>query len=340
MYRRPTLARLSVSWPARSGLLTFLQIKGNDIPGRRMPAEMANDSKTCQQLLGATPLLATTMGLFALPTSLRARLAIVGCLAGIYVFGYMLYIFGSPLIVIGGRPQQSTIQVVDDDLLSSLPAAIIANGTGTDDDLSNQPRILLVTAFFQLAGSKPIDDTRLQHFLGQITNDIYIFTTPTLESHILQLREGSNNLTITVDTSYSAPFDIPPLKGKEDAYTEMQKKDRQKSASHTPELFALRNSKPFFLHTALQKAQVNASVTYDYVFWNDVANFHEEHQYRQWPSPSRVREIWEEGTRITGTSSDELMFIPMWGLPHPTLVFWTENMGPIDNDFSQGMSCV
>lgn len=286
------------------------------------------------------------MGLFAFPTSLRARLAVVGCLAGIYVFGYMLYIFGSPLLVIVGRRQQSIIQVVDDDLLSSSPAAVsTANGTGTgtddDDDndfLSNQPRILLVTAFFQLAGSKPIDDTWLQHFLGRITNDIYIFTTPTLESHILQLREGSNNLTITIDTSYSAPFDIPPLKGKEDAYTEMQKKDRQKSASHTPELFALRNSKPFFLHTALQKAQVNASVTYDYVFWNDVANFHEEHQYRQWPSPSRVQEIWEEGTRITGTSPDELMFIPMWGLPHPTLVFWTENMGPIDNDFSQGMS--
>jgi len=29
------------------------------------------------------------------------------------------------------------------------------------------------------------------------------------------------------------------------------------------------------------------------------------------------------------------MFVPMWGLPHPTFVFWNENMGPIDNDFSQ-----
>ena len=281
--------------------------------------------------------LGKTMSLFALPTSLRARLAIVGSLAGIYVFGYMFYVFGSPLFEGRRQPIQiQEVQVVDEDLSISSPVVITNGGTGPepDDNLSNKPRVLLVTAFFQLAGSKPIDDTWLQNFLGQITNDIYIFTTPTLESHILQV---SNNSKITVDTSYSAPFDIPPLKGKEDAYKQMQKKDRQKSKSHTPELFALRNSKPFFLHTALQKAQVNTSVTYDYVFWSDVASFREEHRYREWPSPSRLREVWEEGSRITGTNSDELMFVPMWGLPHSTIVFWTEAMGPIDNDFSQGM---
>jgi len=258
--------------------------------------------------------------LFGLPTSLRARLAIVGSLAGIYVLAYMFYISGPSLFE--GRQQPI---IVDDPSL--LP---VTNGTG---DSSNRPRILLVTAIFQLSNSTPIEDTLLQHFLGKITSDIYIFTTPALESHILQLR-GSNN--ITIDTSYSTPFDIPPLKGKEEAYKQMQKKDRRKSRSHTPELFALRNSKPFFLHTALQKTGVNASVTYDYVFWSDVANFHEEHQYREWPSPARVREVWAEGTRLTETNADELMFMPMWGLPHPTILFWNENMGPIDTDFSQG----
>ena len=284
--------------------------------------------------------------LFALSTSLRGRLLIVGFLAGLSALGYMLYIFGFPFFE-GRQRQQPIIQVVDDDLLtSSTPGLIVANGTGINDEshsLSSSsnplPRVLLVTAFFQLSESKPIKDKWLQHFLGQVTNDIYIFTTPNLESQILQLRRSSsNNLTITVDTSYPTPFDIPPLKGKEDAYAMMKKKDRKKSKSHTPELFALRNSKPFFLHTALQKSQGNAtSVSYDYVFWNDVANFHEDHQYREWPSPSRVREVWEEGSRITGTGADELMFVPMWGLPHPTFVFWNENMGPIDNDFSQGM---
>ena len=286
--------------------------------------------------------------LFTLSTSLRTRLLIVGSLAGLYALGYMLYIFGSPHFE--GQRQQPINQVIDDSLdnhLSSpsLPGLVI-NGTGINDEdhsssssSSDLPRVLLVTAFFQLPESKPIKETWLQHFLGQVTNDIYIFTTPNLESQILKLRKSSsNNLKITVDTSYPTPFDIPPLKGKEDAYTLMKKKDRQKSKSHTPELFALRNSKPFFLHTALQKTQVNAtSVSYDYVFWNDVTNFHEVHQYREWPSPSRVREVWEEGTRITGTKTDELMFIPMWGLPHPSFVYWNEDMGPIDNDFSQGM---
>ena len=282
--------------------------------------------------------------LFTLSTSLRARLLIVGSLAGLYALGYMLYIFGIPLVE-GRQRQQPIIQV--NLSLPSLPGLVTTNGTGLNEEhhsssssSSNLPRVLLVTAFFQLPESKPIKDKWLQHFLGQVTNDIYIFTTPNLESQILQLRKSiSNNLKITIDTSYPTPFDIPPLKGKEDAYTMMKKKDRQKSKSHTPELFALRNSKPFFLHTALHKTQVNTTtkVTYDYVFWNDVANFHEEHQYRDWPSPSRVQEVWEEGSRLTGTKTDELMFIPMWGLPHPSFVFWNENMGPIDNDFSQGM---
>ena len=282
--------------------------------------------------------------------SLRTKLLIVGSLASLSALGYFLYIFGLPFLFEGRQQrQQPIIQLVDDDLLShSLPGPVVANGTGMNEgnhslssssSLSNPlPRVLLVTAFFQLSESKPIKDKWLQHFLGQVTNDIYIFTTPNLESRILQLRRSSsNNLKITVDTSYPTPFDIPPLKGKEDAYTMMKKKDRQKSKSHTPELFALRNSKAFFLHTALQKSQANATnVSYDYAFWNDVANFHEEHQYREWPSPSRVQEVWEEGSRLTGTKTDELMFIPMWGLPHRTFVFWDEFMGPIDNDFSQG----
>ena len=260
-------------------------------------------------------------GLLALPTSLRARLAIVGSLAGIYILAYTFYIFGSPLFQ--GRQPQPTL-IIDDSPVTT---------NGTDDSEWNQPRILLVTAMFQLADSKPIEDTWIQHFLGKVTTDIYIFTTPALESYILQLR-GSNN--IIIDTSYPTPFDIPPLKGKEDAYKQMQKKDRQKSKSRTPNLSALLNSKPFFLHTALNNS---TNVAYDYVFWTDIANFHEEHQYRQWPSPARVRQVWEEGNHLTGTNPDELMFIPMWGLPHSTFVFWNENMGPIDNDFSQGKCC-
>ena len=276
--------------------------------------------------------------LFALPASIRARLAILGSLAGISVLVYIFYIFGSPLLEGRWQPPPPPIMVVDDGgdthLSSSLPAAGVTN-----DSSENQPRVLLVTAMFQLANdTKPIEDTWIQHFLGDITSDIYIFTTPALESHILHFRGSNNN--ITVDTSYSTPFDIPPLKGKEGAYTQMQKKDRQRSRRHSPELSALRNSKPFFLHTALQKTRVDAGFVYDYVFWSDLANFREEHEYRRWPSPSRVRQVWEEGTRLIETdNSDELMFIPMWGLPHSSFVFWNENMGPIDNDFGQGMCC-
>ena len=106
-----------------------------------------------------------TPELFALPTSLRARPAILGVLTGVFVLTYMFRIFGSPLFE--GRQQPIVMPTVT------------ANGA---DDSLDQPRILLVTALFQLPSSKPIEDTWLQHFLGEITSDIYIFTTPTLES--------------------------------------------------------------------------------------------------------------------------------------------------------------
>ncbi|KAF8161547.1 hypothetical protein B0H34DRAFT_857930 [Crassisporium funariophilum] len=93
--------------------------------------------------------------------------------------------------------------------------------------------------------------------------------------------------------------------------------------------------KPFFVHDALQNLAREGKV-YEYAFWNYRGAFREEHRYRDWPSVDRVREVWDEGERVAGTGKEDLMFFPIVGVPGSTMVFWNENLGPIDNEVSKG----
>ena len=114
----------------------------------------------------------------------------------------------------------------------------------------------------------------------------------------------------------------------------MHAKDRERSI-HSIELYAVWNAKPFFLNAAVRSLE-RQGVRYDYAFWNDAGSFREEHRYRQWPSPTKVQEVWDEGGRLMGTNKEDLVFFPMWKAPHPFNAQWTENMGPIDAEFSEG----
>ncbi|PPQ87002.1 hypothetical protein CVT24_002558 [Panaeolus cyanescens] len=55
----------------------------------------------------------------------------------------------------------------------------------------------------------------------------------------------------------------------------------------------------------------------------------------RWPDPKRVKELWVEGSRDSGVRQDELIFFPMWKTPDPSFVYWTEGLGPVDNEFSE-----
>jgi hypothetical protein len=202
-------------------------------------------------------------------------------------------------------------------------------------DGTESKRILLVSAMFPLKNSKHSMaeyDRWLGNYLGAITTDVYLFTTPAMEARVRGLR--GKNLTLTIDTTYSSPFEVPALKGKEAEYRKIHAKDRERSI-HSIELYAVWNAKPFFLNAAVRTLE-KEGVGYDYAFWNDAGSFREEHRYRRWPSLSKVQEVWDEGSRLTGTDKEDLIFFPMWSAPHSSIAQWMENMGPVDAELSEG----
>ncbi|PPQ90556.1 hypothetical protein CVT25_015870 [Psilocybe cyanescens] len=200
-----------------------------------------------------------------------------------------------------------------------LPSAPQSNGT----------RILIVSSMFPLAKSKHSKEDYavwLKNFLAPITTDIYMYTTPDLVDMIKQFR---GNLPITINSSYSSPFEVPPLRGLEKAYTRMNDVDKEKW-HHSPGLYAVWNAKPFLLHSAVQFLEEQGKV-YDYAFWNDGGSFRAEHRYTNWPDPGRVQQVWEEGSRLTGMEKENLLYFPLFETVDSTFKDWQENMGPIAN---------
>ena len=75
---------------------------------------------------------------------------------------------------------------------------------------------------------------------------------------------------------------------------------------------------------------------YEYVFWTDAGAFRAKHAYRDWPGLDRVEEVWSQGKKESGQNADELLFFPIQNLPHVSMLVWNDQLGPIDNDFSEG----
>ncbi|KAJ6508974.1 hypothetical protein C8R45DRAFT_969464 [Mycena sanguinolenta] len=213
---------------------------------------------------------------------------------------------------------------------SSAPSA----STAVELDESPLPKILLVTAFFPLSKSKHTMgeyEQWLSQFLQRITTDIYFFAPPEMESMIRKCR---GDLPITLNTTYSSPFEIPPLNMYQDHYQKMHKQDRE-SFRHSPELYAVWNAKPFFLDEGVQNL-LRVGQAYDYAFWNDAGSFRTTHKYTEWPDPRTVQELWQEGSTLSGMNTDELLFFPIAEMPHPTMRYWVQDNGPVDTDFSEG----
>ena len=109
--------------------------------------------------------------------------------------------------------------------------------------------------------------------------------------------------------------------------------DRENSY-HSPELYSVWNAKPFFVDNAI-RVMANRGKTYDYVFWNDGGSFRKINVYKDWPDSNRLHEIWEEGSKLSGTKAEDLLFYPIQHPPYNARD-WKEDMGPIDTDFSEG----
>ncbi|KAF5355469.1 hypothetical protein D9758_006310 [Tetrapyrgos nigripes] len=191
--------------------------------------------------------------------------------------------------------------------------------------------ILLVSCLFPLSKAKHSADDYaywMSNFLGKVKTDIYFYTTPGMASTIARLR---GDLPIIINTTFSSPYDIPPLLGLEDHYEEMHRKDRERKI-HSPELYAVWNGKAYYLDEALK----NSVNEYEYVFWTDAGSFRREHFYEDWPDYDRVEELWEEGSKMSGMRKEDLFFIPTAEAPGTSHRYWEENMGPVDTDFTEG----
>lgn len=199
------------------------------------------------------------------------------------------------------------------------------------------PNILLVSAFFPLAKSKhPISDYEewISRFLTPIDTPLYFYTSPEMEQMVKKLR---GDLPITINTTYSTPFDVPPLKGLEDEYGRMHMKDRETDI-HSPALYAAWNIKPHLLAEGVANARANGQV-YDYAFWNDAGSFRAEHVYGKWPNERRVSEVFQVGSELSGTVKEDLIFYAVSSAPPPSAGNWVESDGPLDTldrDFSEG----
>jgi hypothetical protein len=200
--------------------------------------------------------------------------------------------------------------------------------------VENATQTLLVSAFFPLSKSKhSLDDYTwwLSMFLKPVKSHIYFFTSPDMEHMIRQVR---GDLPITINTSFTTPFDVPPLHGLLPLYERMQDNDREKKL-HSPELYAIWNAKPYLLEQAVRNVQRDGKM-YEYAFWNDAGSFRDNQMYGNWPDTRRVEEIWRTGSALTGTPKEDLIFYPMILSPPPYSRHWVESNGPIDVDFSEG----
>ena len=203
-------------------------------------------------------------------------------------------------------------------------------------------KVLLVSAFFPLSKSKHSMtqySAWLSRFLGQITTPVYFFAPPDLEETIRSIRGA---FPIVVDTRFETAFDIPPLKGREVDYERMHEWDREKE-HHSPELYAVWAAKPFLLAEALRRLSTgegqemkDGADNVEYAFWCDAGSFRRTHTYAAWPDLARLEEVWKDGEVLSGMKKEELVFFPLQHLPDVTMQLWTENLGPIDNDVSEG----
>jgi len=164
-----------------------------------------------------------------------------------------------------------------------------------------------------------------------VKSHIYFFTCPEMEDMVRNVR---GDLPITINTSFTTPFDVPPLHGLQNYYDQMHEKDREKHL-HSPELYAVWNAKPYLLEQAVKNMQ-KEGIMYEYAFWSDAGSFRDNQQYGDWPDARRVEEIWRTGSALTGTAKEDLIFYPMVLSPPPYSRHWVESDGPIDIDFSEG----
>jgi hypothetical protein len=192
--------------------------------------------------------------------------------------------------------------------------------------------ILIVSAYFPVSNSKHAESDYLKwmsKFLSKIESPIYFYTPPSFASSILALR---GNLPITLNTSFTSAFEVPPIRPWKDAYQQqaaidpenIQRRYALRGRKHGPELYAIWLSKPYLLLEGIKNSE-RMNATYKYTFWVDAGSFRSPHDYQAWPSLDRVESIWND------TSLDNRLIVELMNLPSKTYRDWDEEDGPFED---------
>ncbi|KLO20679.1 hypothetical protein SCHPADRAFT_816395 [Schizopora paradoxa] len=199
--------------------------------------------------------------------------------------------------------------------------------------------ILLVSAYFPESRSRLAYENsvkRFSRFLGQVSTDIYFYTSPDFVPTIQFLR---GHLPISINTTFESPFDISVLGSRRGDYLSMA--NNTSGADENPpdtiiaSAHAFSNAKPYLLAEAIRTTQALYTKSYKYAFWIDADSFDADHGFKHWPSLGRLDEVWTDGRRESGARLEDMVFIPMWDLPKVDFLLWKEERGPIGEDFSQ-----
>ncbi|KAF9649487.1 hypothetical protein BDM02DRAFT_3186247 [Thelephora ganbajun] len=212
-----------------------------------------------------------------------------------------------------------------------------AGSISTDLVTAFTSEVLLVSAFFPLNRSHHSGEEYeewLGNFLETIQTPIYFFTPPEIAPLV---RKQRGSLPITINSSYTDPFDVPPVQGLYDYYYKMHRWQNKDRKAEGPGLYALRTAKPWFLAEAVKNYErlASGSKPIGYAFWVDIGSFQDGLVVRDWPNVERVKEMLKEGAEATGKSEDELIFFPINDVPNLTMQWWKEDMGPFYRNFAQ-----
>lgn len=198
-----------------------------------------------------------------------------------------------------------------------------------------EPTALLVTAFYPNLQSS-ISPELFNRLIERIHTPLYIFTTPEIKPLLYQ---SGTAAPVYINTSFASPLDVPPLAGAMESYESMSWRGREPGRKKKPEVYALRNSKAYFLESAIQSVtDASPAAKPSYVFWFDPLAVDELSSLFRWPHVSRLEETWSVGENETGTKKEDLLLWPVEAMPHSSLSLWQEGMGPIKVADNQAFS--
>ncbi|KAJ3336234.1 hypothetical protein HDU93_003399 [Gonapodya sp. JEL0774] len=174
---------------------------------------------------------------------------------------------------------------MDDNVLQPMSSSLSGSPALFPSSLNPAPATI-VTAYFPLARSKHSHSDYLTWMapLLAIHAPLVVYTSPSALPAIKSLRDPS------LPTEYvilPSPFHLPPIHPHRTAYRLLQPPLDPERRSHSPDLYAIWNAKPFLVAAAINRAALPANV----YAWVDVGSFREADtvsNLRVWPDPLRV----------------------------------------------------